>query len=141
MKNHFPKLSTQIPMIGIILLVCSLAMGSAFAQTGTSAKTTAKPNTSGQAASSAKPAKAATKVPAAKLIDLNSATPDQLKTLPGISDVYAQKIVDGRPYRVKTDLVRKNVVPQATYDKIAGMVIAKQATAVKPKAASKTPAK
>jgi competence protein ComEA len=137
MKNHFPRLSTQILMIGTILLVCSLAMASAFAQSGTPAK----PNASGQAASSAKTTKAATKVPAAKLIDLNSATPDQLKTLPGISDVYAQKIVDGRPYRVKTELVRKNVVPQATYDKISGMVIAKQATAVKPKAAGKTPAK
>jgi DNA uptake protein ComE-like DNA-binding protein len=136
MKNHFPRLTTQIPMIGTIFLVC-LAIASSLAQTGAPAK----PNTSGQAASSAKTAKAAPKVPAAKLIDLNSATPDQLKTLPGISDVYAQKIVDGRPYRVKTDLVRENVVPQATYDKIAGMVIAKQATAVKPKAASKTPAK
>jgi len=141
MKNHFPRMTTQILMIGTIFLVCSLAMASAFAQTGTPAKPPAKPNASGQAASSAKTAKAATKVPAAKLIDLNSATPDQLKTLPGISDVYAQKIVDGRPYRVKTDLVRKNLVPQATYDKISGMVIAKQATAVKPKAASKTPAK
>src|SRR5262249_13121050 len=62
-------------------------------------------------------------------IDINSATKQELMTLPGIGDAYSQKIISGRPYRAKNELVQKNIIPQATYDKISGQIIAKQDTA------------
>ena len=102
-----------ITRLVVALFALTLMSGVVYAQDAT-----AKP--------AAKRQRNATAAPAADLLDINSATKEQLDALPGIGEAYSQKIIDGRPYAKKTDLVRKKVIPSATYKKIKDQIIAKQ---------------
>lgn len=64
---------------------------------------------------------------AADPLDINTASIEKLRALPGIGEAYSKKIVGGRPYRAKNELVQKNILPEGVYEKIKDMIIAKQA--------------
>lgn len=100
-----------------LALVLALAVGAA--------------SVSAQATKTDAPAASTKTDPKKAPLDINSASVEELRALPGIGDVYSKKIVDNRPYKRKDELVHKNVVPQATYDKIKDQIIAKQATGEK----------
>ena len=109
------------------LVTLALVTGSGFAQTSSrSANKSTSPAPGAKAATASSATKPAPASAAGGLTDINSASADQLKMLPGIGDAYAKRIVAGRPYTAKNQLTARGVLPQATYDKVQTLIIAKQ---------------
>jgi competence protein ComEA len=115
--RHFTLASLAVTALTLGLLTATPSMAQ-----------TPAPATGGKMAPGAKmaPAEKMAPAPKAALLDINSATADELKALKGIGDAYSAKIIAGRPYKGKDELVQKNIVPEKTYAEIKDKIIARQ---------------
>ncbi len=120
--RHFTLASLAATALTLGLLTASPVMAQA---TQPAAKSDSKMAPAAPAKAPATESKMAP-APKVELLDINTATVDQLSELPGIGKAYSAKIVAGRPYKGKDDLVNKDIVPQKTYDGIKDKIIAKQ---------------
>lgn len=118
----------------VVTLIAALTLSAALGFAAEPAKPAAKPAAAKTEA--AKPAAAKQ-----ELIDINSASDAQLKSIPGLGDAYIAKIVVNRPYANKTQLVSKKVLPESVYEKIKDRIIAKQVKKDDKKADPKAAAK
>ena len=118
------KLSLALVALAAALSTSTLAAGPVLAQAA--APSTATPSRPVPAAPSTAAPTAAAPAPKAALIDINTASKDELDALPGIGSARADAIIKGRPYKGKDDLLRKKVIPSNAYDGIKDRIIAKQ---------------
>ena len=126
-RNYFLALVAALVLSAVpVIAQNSGATTGASSAPAKSSATPAKTSTTAPASSSKSSAGKSSASSASKL-DVNAATADQLKTLPGIGDVTAQKIIAGRPYRAKNDLVSKKIISQSEYDSIKDQIIAHRA--------------
>src|SRR5258705_3014425 len=86
----------------------------------------ASPSAAASGVKATAPTASKTAPPAAARLDINAASKSQLAALPGIGDVYSHRIIDGRPYKSKTELEYKKILPKGVYDKVAPLIIAHQ---------------
>jgi len=103
--------------VRVLVLICVSAVLAVTGYTQTSSGATQKATTKATAAE-----KKSTK--SSDLLDINTATAEQLDALPGIGDAYSKKIIAGRPYNTKRDLITRKIIPEATYEKIKDQIIA-----------------
>ena len=111
-----------VALVGIVLL---LATAPASLAQSVAPSVPARPP-AGQAAPSTTPARPTSEAPRQELIDINTASADELQVLKGIGPARAATIVKGRPYRGKDELHRKDIVPRAVYEDIKDQIVARQ---------------
>ena len=107
-------LTTMASVLSVAVIAATLTFGQASAPKPAKEKAPAAPADAHPAATHH------------ELVDLNAATKEELMTVPGIGEAYADKIIAGRPYKSKSELKSKKIVPAGAYSKIASHVVAKQ---------------
>jgi competence protein ComEA len=115
-----------VAALSLSLTMMSLAQAKTPAKPSSAAKTQEAPKSAEPAAKKASSRHSAAADKATELIDINTATKEQLLAVPGLGDAYAEKIISGRPYKMKSELKTKKILPDTVYSKVSSKIVAKR---------------